>query len=195
MDFKNDFEHEIDEVEESQNRLLHIYYADKWLRKVHVLDSDKSTLLYDVETNRLKRPDMIIRSAMTNETIGTVKIHAFRTRIETCIHDQDIELSMGSWMKGDYSYESRVLHNAKMTWETQRKLQPLDMVLLDDKAMPVCKFIPVGLTMKKAGKIELLGEVTRDPRMLDEIVVTALAIMQYRHIQQRGVMAATAANA
>lgn len=195
MDFKTDFKNEVDEIEESNNRLLHIYYEDKWLRKVHVLDSDKSTLLYDVETNRLRRSDMIMRSPMTNETIGTVKIHAFRTRIETCIHDQDIGMSMGSWMKGDYSYESRALQNAKMTWEPQRKLQPLDMVLLDDKAMPVSKFIPVGFAMKKAGKIELLGEVTRDPSVVDEIVATALAIMQYRHIQQRGTMAATAASA
>lgn len=195
MDFKDDSRNEIDEIEESSDRLLHVYYEDKWLRKIHVLDSDKSTLLYDVETNRLKRPDMIMRSPTTHETMGTVKIHAFRTRIETCINDQDIEMTMGSWMKGDYSYESRALQNAKMTWQPQRKLQPLVMVLLDDKAMPVAKFIPVCFAMKKAGKIELLGEAAHDSRVVDEIVVTALAIMQYRHIQQRGTMAATAASA
>ncbi len=187
--------HDVDEIEESGYRLLHIYYEDKWLRKIHVLDSDKSTLLYDIETNRLKRPDMIIHSGTNNDTIGTVKIHAFKTRIETCIHDQDIELTAGSWMKGDYSYESRILQNSKMTWEPQRKLQPLDMVLLDDKAMPVARFIPTDFAMKKAGKIELIGESANDPRVVDEIVVTALAIMQFRHIQQRGAMAATAASA
>ena len=194
MDFKNEFNNGIDEIESTSNRLLHIYYDDKWLRKLKVVDSDKTTLLYDVETNRMRRPDMIMRRGDSNDTIGTVKIHLFRTRIETYVHDQHLQLTSSSCMKGDYSYTSPALQNTTLTWQPRRKLDPLDMVLLDDKAMPIAKFSPTYWAKKKTGKIEFLGNHANDQSVMDEIVVTALAIMQFRHIQMRGAAAGAAAS-
>ena len=175
---------------ETTGRVLHVVYTSGWLTKLQVLESDKTTALYECDTNRLKRPDMIMRSGADNSEMGTVKIHLFKSRIETYVHGQHIPLNSGGMLKGSYSFTSPAFQNATLTWQPRRKMDPLDMVLLDDQAMPVARFLKgeyYGLK-KAAGQIELLGNSAGNQAMMDEIVVTALAILQLRQIQMRGAL-------
>jgi hypothetical protein len=141
---------------------------------------------------KIRKPNMIIRKESANTEIGTVNFHTFSCRIDTTIGGQILSLTSRGWAGRHYEFDSPSFGNTKLAWKAQRKIDELNMALLDDRDMPIAKFIPVDWAMKKTGKIEILNDRVTTEEMMDEIVVTALAIWNYRHIQRSAAAAASA---
>jgi hypothetical protein len=152
------------------------------MQGLRVYDSDKTTPLYEVELG-WKKLEMKIRSTATNNEIGTAEYHFVKTRIDTTVHGTPIRLSSQHWNR-EYTYDSPAFIGAKLTWKPQRKLDELDMVLLDEKAMPIARFMPANWAMKKGGKLEILSQSVGGQEVMDEVVVSTLAVMYYRHVQR-----------
>jgi hypothetical protein len=86
--------------------------------------------------------------------------------------------------KLDYSYESPAFGGMRMTWKPRKKTDELNMVLLDDQAIPVGRFEPSNWALKKNGKMELLGPSLKNEKVMDEVVATCLAVIHYRQMQR-----------
>ena len=127
---------------------------------------------------------MTIHSVSSNASIGTVNFHALTTRIDTIIHNQSVALTSHGIMKLPYSYNSSAFGGMKMTWKPRSKLDELNLVLLDDKAIPVAKFEPTNWSTHKSGKFELLERSTSNAGVMDEVVSTGLAVIYYRQLQR-----------
>jgi hypothetical protein len=76
----------------------------------------------------------------------------------------------------------------KMTWQSRSKGRDFNLVCLDDKAIAVAQISIGSWSITKAGTIELVGErVTRKGPLMDEIILTGLAMMQQRMVRQAAV--------
>jgi hypothetical protein len=65
-----------------------------------------------------------------------------------------------------------------MTWHINKSLSGSEVVLLDEKSLPVAKFSFGGWTLSRAGKIEFMGDRKINQEMMDELLVTGAAVMQ-----------------
>ncbi|KAE8444368.1 hypothetical protein EG329_000568 [Mollisiaceae sp. DMI_Dod_QoI] len=93
------------------------------------------------------------------------------------MHDESIALTSHGIFKLDYAYSSSTFPGMKMTWKHRKVVDDLDMVLLDDRAMPIARFDPTNWSLKKSGKLELLEACTANGAVMDEVVTTGLAGM------------------
>jgi hypothetical protein len=148
-----------------------------------VLDSDKTSVVYTIN-NQSKKPQLTIQSTSTNATIGTFVFHTWTCRIDATVHNHSFSMTTHGLFKPDYSYESPAFGSMKMTWKPRKKTDELNMVLLDDQAMPVARFEPSNWALKKNGKMELLGPSLKNEEVMDEVVATGLAVIHYRQMQR-----------
>ena len=190
-----EFQDDIPTDGSSGGRLLHVYYDDWKMKSIRVLDSDKTTLLYSIDL-KSRKPHMRIHSGSSNSQIGEINFHLLGTRIEGTLDSRDISLTPQGFTKKIYDYTSSTFPNTTLSWKPQSKWSnPLNLVLLDANAMPVARFMPVNWSKKKAGKLELLGSSAVTGPMMDEVVVTGLAVAQYKAQRMRTAGAASASSA
>jgi hypothetical protein len=179
------------DVTSLSSRLLHVYCEGTIHFTIYVTNADKTSRLYAVETH-LRKPHLKFHSLLSNSAIGTADYHTFKTRIDTTIHGHSVSLNTKGSLKPGYTYMSPAFSNSQMFWEQRSKCNDLNLVLLDDKAMPVARFESVNWSVKKFGKLELLNSCLGDDKMVDEIVVTAIALVYFKWLRNRAV-ATTAA--
>jgi hypothetical protein len=183
----------------SSNNLLHVYYEGKMMRGLQVLDSSKTSQVYkiDIKQHLFKMPKLAIYSAASGDLISTVEYKSMKKRITLNYCGNEVILNAPGFWGLDYKYASPTLNGQQMTWQHQKKLDELNMALLDANAMPVARFLPSNWAMKKGGKIEILDSAINSQQaqaLMDEIVVTALAVMVYRHVQRQQAGAASASS-
>jgi hypothetical protein len=166
-------------------RLVHVYYEGHNYDRIIVVDSDKTSVLYTADFD-LNRWQLGVQSASTSEVIATVSYHLTTFCIDATIHGQAIALTSHGMRKSTYTYDSPALGIAQMTWKPRSWKDELDMVLLDDTAMPVARFMPAKWSTKKGGKMELLERCNSNGRAMDEVVATGLAAMHFKHLQYVG---------
>ena len=182
-----EFQNEITEDSASENslngRLLHVYYDDWLLRSAKVLDADKTTLMYTIDL-KCRKSNMKIHSSASNSQVGEVKFHLLSSRIDTTVHSQEISLTSQGCSKQAYSYTSPARGHTTLSWKARSRWgNPLNLILFDESGLPLARFQPASWAMKKAGKLELLGSSSESGQLMDEVVVTGLAVAQLRHQQ------------
>ncbi|RFU32942.1 hypothetical protein B7463_g3396, partial [Scytalidium lignicola] len=178
----------------SQARTLHIQFDNwKW-RKGTILDSDQKTELYRIECHT-RAPQIIMYSlrdsVQSPESRGEVTMHAMTSRMDIRIHNEDIKLTSRGILKDGHSYTSPALEGAKLTWQSKSKLDYLNLLCLDENAMPVARTsFANSWKATKGGTIELAGDgVVKDGRAMDKVVLTALAMIQQRLVLYATVIA------
>jgi hypothetical protein len=167
-----------------QTRTLTIQFDNLKWRKATVLDSERKTELYRVESH-VRNPQIIMHSLLENvpsaESTGEATFHTLSSRIDIRLHGQEIELNSRGFLKDGYTYVSRARPGATMTWKSKSKLNYLELVCLDERAIPVARTSFPSWSLTSAGTIELAGEETvKRGREMDEIILTGLAMMQQR---------------
>jgi hypothetical protein len=159
-----------------------------------VTDSDKSTVLYNIDL-RNRRPNMTIRKptnngitdddtneAATGPAAATVEFHPWSRKMEVQVHGQTFRMKRKNWKCCDLQWDSPAFAGRKLTWKRKSRWAVLDFVLLDDETQaPLAMVSPNSLSCKKAGTIEILegaGQSKIEEEAIDEIVITGLAVLQ-----------------
>ncbi|KAJ9613490.1 hypothetical protein H2200_003432 [Cladophialophora chaetospira] len=175
-----------------ESRTLHVQYDAYWNlhTTIHINDTNQNQELYTI-TARNRKPQMRIKSHATNTEVATANFHALKTRIDMTLHDQSLSLESGGWQTR-YSYTSLALNGEKMTWRPRKKLDDLNMVLLDGKGLAIARYKPDYKGKKRGGALELLPECWKTEELWEEVVVIALVVMHYKE-SQRIIAAAAAA--
>lgn len=177
-----------------QTRTLVVRFDNwKW-RKATIFDLDEKTELYRLECH-LRKPQIIMESLLDNapspQSKGEATFHALSSRIDIRLHDNDIQLISQGLMKDSYTYASPALNGAKMTWQSKSRGRYFNLICLDERAIPVAQVSLGSWSVTKAGTIELAGErlMSHGPEV-DEIILTALAMMQQRLTRYAATVAA-----
>ena len=85
----------------------------------HVLDSDRSTYLYMIDTNHGKikdAPGMTIKSAATSRVVGTIQEYALSKTIDLTVNDKPMPLEAISAVSTGRVFTSRARPGRTLTW-------------------------------------------------------------------------------
>ncbi|MCJ1224428.1 hypothetical protein MMC12_001073 [Toensbergia leucococca] len=167
-----------------QTRLFHIYHTDILNRSHQVLDSDKVTPLYTYTTRQSAlfntRPQLeIFRGASSTDCIATGMFHM--GYVELHIHGRDVPLSRNGIFSYTHVFDSSGM--GKLDW-ARDSVFGSDMTLSDESKQTVARFHNAAYSVRKEGKLEIMGGDIGSV-IIDEIVVTGLAMVEWERRQRR----------
>lgn len=173
-------------------RTLNVQYDTYWNlhTTIHLRDSDQGNELYTVEA-RNRKPQMKIHSHANNTEMATAIFHNLKTRIDMNLRGQEFSLQSGGWQTR-YSYTSP-LTGENMTWRPRKRLDDLNMVLLNGSGLAIARYVPRYKGSKRGGTLELLPECWKSEQMWEEVIAIFLAVSHYKESQR--IIAAAAATA
>ncbi|KIW64174.1 hypothetical protein PV04_09127 [Phialophora macrospora] len=175
-------------------RTLHVTYDNYWSlhTTIHVTTASTGntstgtspTELYTIEA-RNRKPQMRIHApgAPPDTEIATVDYHALKTRIEVTLRGRQFTLDSASWNR-QYSYASAALGGEKMTWRPRSKIDDLKLVLLNARGVAIARFRPEYWGRKRGGVLELMPECWATDALMEEVLVMALAVINYKERQR-----------
>ena len=161
-------------------RTLHVNYGNWNSSRYAILDTDEHTPLYDLKTG-LTKPQMTFSAAAAassspETTLATVTFHTLHTHIDALVNDRPIKLTTHRSLKSLYTYASPALQGAVLTWKSRNTSNDLECV--DEKGLVVARF-HFKMSMKKAGRLEIMDARAQDGDGLEEMMVTGLAFAYY----------------
>jgi hypothetical protein len=187
-------------------RLLHIYHDGMGSSMFRVMDTDKKTCLYMVRQKRMplsSGADIEIvrtvydqKSGLAQIPVGTVDRHTFSRSLDTTIRNRPVALnSNGMFSGGGYSYTSPRSKGAVLTWDKEGMFS--DSWVLGGQSRAAggqfARVETVKWSTSKVGRLEV-WQNTGDDELLDEVVVTGLAVLlEARRRRKRGNNTAAAA--
>lgn len=157
------------------SRTLNLRYESLKTSAILIDDASTDKLLYRASLHT-RGPQLTVSSAITSANVGAATFHTFSARIDTTAHDSPLTLAPRGVLKDGHTYVSKALGGETLMWKNSIKD---DMVCTDEKGVRVARFLYGGFSIKKCGKLEMLGPKVCAEEALDEIVVTALAELMY----------------
>ena len=176
-------------------RLLHIYIEGYSGRHVRILDSDKQTLLYHIDINSgglfSSKPHVKVTAAATGTQVGTATFHSLSSNIDLTVHNQPIVFSRPGVMSSSHEFQSRIM-GGSLKWKKDGWASS-NLQCVDEREQVFAKFQRPGWAKRKLGKFELGPSVSGV--LMDEIVISGIAMLEWRRRQQRSSSSATAGGA
>lgn len=160
---------------QAPSRTLHVWF-ESWLKSdVHILDADHSTLLYTVNL-KLRKPQIALYAASSQKEVGRVNFSIWSCTFDSTIHGVQVPIKSRGVLKNGYYYESNAIKGATFTWKWTSKMK---LVCEDGDGITVACYSWPGMSMRKGGRFDFFRpEVVRD-EVLEEILLTGLAVVQY----------------
>ncbi|KAH8699021.1 hypothetical protein BGW36DRAFT_460825 [Talaromyces proteolyticus] len=145
-----------------------------------VTDEGAGNVLYKAKLKSLKN-QMIIKTGSSPETeIATVKFHSFRPKIDISIQGQEITLPLKTKLQHKTTFNPLALQGTTLTWKSSSHLKTLDLDCFDENSMPVAKISVSTWAFKSDYRFEFYeGNTDNSPLLMDELVVTGLAMIHY----------------
>lgn len=145
---------------------------------MQILDSDKHTILYTIESHSFSKPQTKIFAGDSSNLIGTILFHSLSSKIDLQVHGIAITIDESGFFSSGYEYSSPAFGGGRLKWkEDGHFTSDLACVQQGSKEV-VAKFLECEWAMKKEGKLELAPGVADGGPMMDEIVVAGLAIVE-----------------
>ena len=163
--------------EESETQTLQIKYKNWKCNTALMTDSETSDPLYDIEFH-LRKPNIVFKSAIDDTDVGRATFQTFKSRIETQVHGNTLELTPKRFLSMQYSYVSPALQDRTLTWTVKWGWKNVTYTCLDEKSLPLARFKSDcwSKSMKAVGKIEFLGTEAESQAARDELVVTGFTL-------------------
>jgi hypothetical protein len=159
-------------------RTLQYSYDSIWGRQARIIDPTNNTTLYEIDLrNRSPQIKFHRAGSSDNDVAGTVKVHSLSRKMEAEINGQSFKISNKNWKACDLQWTSPAFGGQLMNWHRSTMWTLVPLVLTNEQQLPVAKWTPGGLSLKKAGKIELM-DANIPPWALEEVLITGLAVMQ-----------------
>ena len=177
----------------SSSRLLHVYHSGITHRNTQILGPDKTTVLYTVKMNKgslfnSSKPHVAVYQGNTGTVVGSATFQSFTREIEIVVHNNPIALSASGLFTKAYDWTSLATttggEGMRFKWKSDRTFNGGDMICLDQQDKVCAKFQNSMWALQKDGKFEVGPSV--DGVLMDEIVVTGLAMLEARRRRAAG---------
>ncbi|OKL57907.1 hypothetical protein UA08_06420 [Talaromyces atroroseus] len=161
-------------------RTLKAEYTKWTLTGLRVYDATTSENLYEAKIKWMKS-SMAFTKPGSTDPFATVKFHTFTPR-------WDIQFDgMASFtvpLKGKLNYKgmhtSLALQNSRLTWKCKYHLSTMDLDCRDERSVMIARMQANVWKYKKICSIEFFdGESSVHGPIMDELVVTGLAMLEY----------------
>ena len=157
-------------------RNLHIYNRSCGSSKSTIFDTDKTTPLYTVAI-RMCKPNLTICLPSSPIPIATAMFHDFHSHIDVLIRGVSITLRSRGMFKSGHSYASPALSGEEVFWKKENTLG-MDMRCENSKSV-LARYKFSHLSWKKSGSLELMGFAAGGGRMMEEVVVMGMVMVEH----------------
>lgn len=128
-------------------------------------------------------------------SLATAVVRPSSSSLQVVIHGQNLIMNVSSRLKTEAQYTSPSLQNAPMTWKS-RTMKVFDFELRDGNGIALAQFHPhPSWSRRKAGRLDMFGPSVSNPRLMDEIVVTAVALVHSTILQLEAAASGQSASA
>ena len=166
-------------------RILHVYHQGWTRRHTQVLDSDKVTPIYNIDSNSASmfssKPHMTITNAITGVVVGTVSFHQISSSIDIEVHGRPISFDKRGTFSSSHSFQS-IATGHTYKWKKDGTFSGVDLRCVDETQQIVATFECSNWAMKKDGKFEIAPLV--DGPFFDEVMITGIAAMEFQRRQK-----------
>lgn len=165
------------------SRFLHIYVEGLTRRRMTIFDSDKTTPIYIVNSNsggcfsskphmRFCRPPT--PSSTTETQIGSASFRTWSRAVELEFGSSAVYLEPKGALTRSTEFQSSV---GLLTWQHDSALGS-DLRLVNAEGNWLARFEGNTFSLSKTGKLEIAGGVQWGPGLLDEIVISGIAMVE-----------------
>ncbi|KAI4269476.1 MAG: hypothetical protein LQ337_007257 [Flavoplaca oasis] len=158
-------------------RTLHIYNSSCGSSKSTIFHTDKTTPLYTVAI-RMCKPNLTISLPSSPIPIATAVFHDFHSHIDVLIRGVPITLRSRGILKSGHSYASPALGGEEIVWKKENRLG-MDMRCENSKGSVFARYKFSHLSWKKSGSLELMGFAAGGGRMMEEMVVMGMVMVEH----------------
>ncbi|UNI22499.1 hypothetical protein JDV02_008384 [Purpureocillium takamizusanense] len=181
----------------SAPRTLHLYYRDGHDR-VEVTDADKSTVLYVCYRTSSKPHQTICRAATHDKPetmVGQVSFHHFKSDIDVRMPlNPGVAMRKTGWTSSAYEVTSPgAQEGAAWTWKRDGAMTS-NLKLVDARGAVLAAFDNASWSLKKQGTLTVQDWMP-PPALLDVMIVTGLARVEYQRRSQKAHNGAAIASA
>ncbi|MCJ1429226.1 hypothetical protein MMC29_007139 [Sticta canariensis] len=172
------------------SRFLHIYFKGLTGRRMTILDSDKTTPIYIVNSNSgtifSSKPHMrFCRPPTTSSTletqIGSASFRTWSRRLELEFGSSAVHLEPKGFFTRSMEFQSSV---GPLTWQHDSAFGR-DLRLVNAEGNWLARFEGTVFAWSKSGKLEISGGVQWGPGLLDEIVISGIAMVEAERRRRR----------
>lgn len=116
----------------------------------------------------------------TKQEFASVKFHKLSMKMDVSLPDTPM-FTIAFKMKLNYevSYPSPVLGGQMATWKTKYHWKTTDFEWRDSSGVMLARIKASNFKWKKMSQIEFFGDACNDERLVEEVVVTGAAILEY----------------
>ncbi|KAL8880302.1 MAG: hypothetical protein Q9198_002264 [Flavoplaca austrocitrina] len=161
----------------ASTRTLHIYDRSCGSSKSTIFDTDKTTPLYTVAIHMCK-PNLTISLPSSPTPIASAVFHDFHSHIDVIIRGVPITLHSRGMLKSGHSYTSPALGGEEVVWKKENRLG-MDMRCENSKGSVLARYKFSHLSWKKSGSLELMGFAAGGGRMMEEVVVMGMVMVEH----------------
>ncbi|KAL4806080.1 hypothetical protein BDV18DRAFT_138640 [Aspergillus unguis] len=167
---------------QTPTRSVHIDFTGWQQTPVKVTEGTPSgAVIYTVDLTR--RPQMKFLVGTSQTSLATVSVQALGSSLGVAMHGRNITVDIKSRLKTEGNYKSPSLQNASMTWKS-RSMKVFDFELRDSNAVLLAQFNPhSSWSRHKAARLDLFGPSVSNGRLMEEIVVTGVALVHSTMLQ------------
>ncbi|KAL4935333.1 hypothetical protein BDV06DRAFT_228929 [Aspergillus oleicola] len=110
-------------------------------------------------------------------------VQASAPNLEATIHGRRITMDIKTRLKKEGKFASPSSHNAPLTWKS-RSMKVVDFELRDSNAILLAQFHPhPSWSRRKAGRLDFFGPSVSHGQLMEEIMVTAFALVHSTSLQ------------
>ncbi|KAK2766300.1 hypothetical protein FQN54_007817 [Arachnomyces sp. PD_36] len=154
---------------------------------VNLLDNDDKTPAYRLQyspdsTPKKKRGISIIRlggsksKSSSGTIIGTISHHSFSSKLDFTVQNHSTTMEPNGTFKTGGFFTSTFPGAGVLTWEKEGMFSD-HLVLVDRKGTKFARYAMAYFSSKKLGKLEILMRPVPQQKVVDEIVVSGLAVL------------------
>ncbi|KAL3480528.1 hypothetical protein BJX99DRAFT_220350 [Aspergillus californicus] len=168
----------------SVSRSIHIDFSGWTQKPVHVTEGGPSgAVIYTLHLTSRNPQIKFVTAKGSPATFATVGFQDPSSELDIQVYNHRITMDVKTRLKKEGTYRSPSLENAPLTWKS-RSTKLVDFELRDGNGIPLAQFNPhPSWSLRRAGRLDLFGPSVSDGRLMEEIMVTAFALVHSTTIQ------------
>ncbi|KAL4924264.1 uncharacterized protein BDV17DRAFT_220150 [Aspergillus undulatus] len=163
------------------SRSIYIDFTGWTQSHVHVREGGpRGAVIYTLDLTS-RDLQMKFFAAGSRTTLASVK--ASSPDLEATIRGHRISMYIWTRLKKEAKFNSPSLQGASLTWKS-RSMKVVDFELRDVNSIPLSQFHPhPSWSRRKAGRLDLFGPSVSNGQLMEEIMVTAFALVHSTGLQ------------
>ncbi|KAL4865775.1 hypothetical protein BDV12DRAFT_145945 [Aspergillus spectabilis] len=166
------------------SRSVHIDFTGWSQKRLQVTEGGPGgAIIYTVDLTTRNRQMQVFSVEEPHTSFATAILQPTSSIIQLSIHEHNVTMDVKTRLKKEAMFESPSLENAPLIWKS-RSMKMVDFELRDANGIPLAQFNPhPSWSRRKAGRLDLFGPSVSTGQLMEEIIVTAFALVHSANTQ------------